>query len=68
MLLVNLKQEYLHLSVFILLSIILSGFLLVLSYLVSNKKKMISKNLLLMSVGLTFLGLGAARLRRIFLL
>jgi len=39
MLLVNLKQEYLHLSVFIALSIILSGFLLLLSYLVSNKQK-----------------------------
>jgi NADH-quinone oxidoreductase subunit A len=39
MLLVNLKQEYVALMVFIVLSIILSFFLLFLSYAVSYKKK-----------------------------
>jgi NADH-quinone oxidoreductase subunit A len=39
MLLVNLKQEYLQLCVFIVLSIILPGFLLLLSYALSKKKK-----------------------------
>jgi NADH-quinone oxidoreductase subunit A len=39
MLLVNLKLEYLHLSIFIVLSIILSVFLLFLSYSISKKKK-----------------------------
>jgi NADH-quinone oxidoreductase subunit A len=39
MLLVNLKQEYLALMVFIVLSIILSAFLLFLSYVLSYKKK-----------------------------
>jgi NADH:ubiquinone oxidoreductase subunit 3 (subunit A) len=37
MLLVNLKLEYLHLSIFIVLSIILSVFLLFLSYSISKK-------------------------------
>jgi NADH-quinone oxidoreductase subunit A len=39
MLLTNLKQEYLHLIVFIVLSLILSIFLLLLSYSISYKKK-----------------------------
>jgi NADH-quinone oxidoreductase subunit N len=39
MLLTNLKQEYLYLTVFIVLSFILSIFLLLLSYAVSYKKK-----------------------------
>ena len=39
MLLVNLKQEYLALMAFIVLSIFLSSFLLFLSYAISHKKK-----------------------------
>ena len=39
MLLVNLKQEYLSLSVFIVVSIVLSVILLLVSYTISYKKK-----------------------------
>jgi NADH-quinone oxidoreductase subunit A len=39
MLLVNLKQEYLYIIVFVVLSIVLSAFLLLLSYSISYKKK-----------------------------
>jgi NADH-quinone oxidoreductase subunit A len=39
MLLINLKQEYIYLIVFIVLSLILSVFLLLLSYSISHKKK-----------------------------
>jgi NADH-quinone oxidoreductase subunit A len=59
-LLVNLKGEYLHLSVFIVLSVILSVFLLLLSYLVSYKKKNDSEKLSAYECGFDPFGTGVS--------
>ena len=48
--LVNLNQEYFNIAVFVVLSVILSSVLLLLSYSISYKKKMILKKYLRMSV------------------